>query len=63
MKTKLKPCPFCGGIFIRTTRVGHNGEYACWCEFCAAEGPWKLRRRDAIEAWNDRVEDNNASKN
>ena len=59
MKNKLKPCPFCGGIFIRTACVGNNGEYASWCENCFAEGPWKFRKKDAIEAWNRRVEDNN----
>ena len=57
MKNKLKPCPFCGGIFIRTTRVGHNGEWASWCEICMAEGPWKFRRSKAIEAWNRRAEE------
>lgn len=57
MKNKLKPCPFCGGIFIRTTRVGNNGEYASWCDNCFAEGPWKFRKKDATEAWNRRAEE------
>lgn len=57
MKTDLKPCPFCGSNFIRTARVGNNGEYASWCDNCFAEGPWTFRKRDATEAWNRRAEE------
>lgn len=51
----LKPCPFCGSTFIRTARVGNNGEYASWCGICMAKGPLKFRRSEAIEAWNLRA--------
>ena len=61
MQANLKPCPFCGGTRIRTTRVGNNGGYASWCEFCTAYGPWKFRRSKAIDAWNHRAEVNNGN--
>lgn len=57
MPNKLKPCPFCGGIFIRTSRIGNNGEYASWCENCMANGPLQFRRSKAIEVWNRREEE------
>lgn len=57
MPNKLKPCPFCGSILIRTGHVGYNGEYASWCEKCLANGPWRFRKSLAIEAWNRRAEE------
>lgn len=58
---KLKPCPFCGSkqnrLFVERDEVGwffvscapsDNG--------CGASGPGAIYEKEAIEAWNRRVD-------
>lgn len=58
-KTKLKPCPFCGGIPNRVTTKDSEENYI-ECMHCLAsnrvvygngEDPWRV----LDEAWNNRV--------
>lgn len=49
---ELKPCPFCEG----TARVTNWGLHHAWCvECCATSGDY-LTRKEAVAAWNRRVE-------
>ena len=52
-RQKLKPCPFCGGDKIRLTNWGL---YRCWCANCLAQAADEISKKDAVEAWNKRVE-------
>lgn len=52
-RQKLKPCPFCGGDKIRLTNWGL---YRCWCANCLAQAADEISEKDAVEAWNRRVE-------
>lgn len=52
-RQKLKPCPFCGGDKIRLTNWGL---YRCWCANCLAQAANEISEKDAVEAWNRRVE-------
>jgi Lar family restriction alleviation protein len=67
MATELKPCPFCGGkAMIRETTYGNNYDaYFVWCcnKNCDIRPSTKyLRlRKDVIEAWNRRAEDDHNS--
>ena len=45
MSSKLKPCPFCGGI------------YSVVCVDCEARGPLAYRADNACVLWNRRVRD------
>lgn len=53
--TRLKSCPFCGGLRIKTEEH-HAGakEYRVQCETCGAEGPIKDSYAEANAAWNTR---------
>lgn len=51
---ELKPCPFCGSKSILVTKPT---TWQAWCTSCKAIGPWKIEKRDAIEAWNKRCEE------
>ena len=59
-KNELKPCPFCGRTdSLHIDRYQSNG---CWwayveCTECLATGPVGKLKKDAIEAWNRRVND------
>lgn len=50
---ELKPCPFCGGREIIIKR----GKYVWWCKckHCGTESGVRVKKREAIEAWNRRV--------
>lgn len=61
MKTKLKPCPFCGLSFLKIHKLRPKGCYAVSCSKCLFFGPVEFYKKDAIEAWNRRAGDNNAS--
>lgn len=54
---KLKPCPFCGGVYTLVIDVPHDGWLAVRCvrTFCGAFGPYRRYRKTAIKAWNRRV--------
>lgn len=58
-KTKLKPCPFCGGKVRRI--IGSTGETFFKCDVCDAT-VWfdshycNVHKREAIEAWNRRAD-------
>lgn len=57
---ELKPCPFCGGKPFVSARLPYFGEtltVAVVCEDCNAASKHKVNEKDAIEAWNRRVED------
>ena len=56
---ELKPCPFCGnkpGLFMGLViklffwRAGWHIE----CQSCGAEGPKRVTRARAVDAWNAR---------
>ena len=54
MSDKLKPCPFCGGKAIID-----GCDETLWiviCKKCNASIGYKETEREAIEAWNMRVE-------
>ena len=66
---ELKPCPFCGGEAKMRTSISSSipkrSIVFCYCEKCGASG--KLIEdskcdgtfiKEAIEAWNRRVEQN-----
>ena len=50
---ELKPCPFCGGE-ARINAYGFN-QYSVDCKICWVETPRKSGVKNAIEAWNNRV--------
>ena len=49
----LKPCPYCGSKDIV---LSNWGMYRCWCTSCGAKTSDCIRRKDAIEAWNRRLD-------
>ena len=49
----LKKCPFCGSENIRLTNWGL---YRCWCSDCLAHSADEISEKEAIQAWNKRVE-------
>lgn len=56
--TDLKPCPFCGEK--EAIRLTSWGLWRCWCVKCLAKGADELYKKDAIEAWNRRVDNGKA---
>jgi len=53
-KTKLAPCPFCGGR--EQHEMTYNGDYQTHylqCR-CGARLSWSKTKEDAIKAWNSR---------
>ena len=53
---KLKPCPFCGSKHIDITNFGE----VMWfiqCDDCNATFPECDTKKEAIEAWNRRAND------
>lgn len=66
MPNKLKPCPFCEEaefIAVQSKRLFNMDFHYVFCQVCCARGPLNIDKQSAIEAWNHRAEDNNASKN
>lgn len=53
MKKELKPCPFCGGD--GELCILPRGAY-CHCIKCGCELVVSVYKKDAIEAWNRRIE-------
>lgn len=60
-KTKLKPCPFCGGEAHKRIAfpVDEDGlemnMYIVGCKFCGIEFSWLWNEECAVELWNTRV--------
>ena len=60
---ELKPCPFCGAKANdkdQPLNLGYAYEidaYEVACDRCGASGGYHDGRKEAIEAWNRRVED------
>lgn len=54
MSFRLKPCPFCGGEAVISGCDG--GEWSVICIVCDASIGYKGTEREAIEAWNIRVQ-------
>ena len=68
IKEELKACPFCGSadcLVMRRTRLtrdtGEDGSFTMWrylytvvCGGCNAEGPFRMSREGAVEAWEAR---------
>lgn len=54
MSNELKPCPFCGSGDIV---LSNWGLYRCWCTKCLAKTADEIRAKDAVDAWNRRVND------
>lgn len=62
---KILPCPFCGGTYEdanlclpsdNTDDLFPDFSVAVVCDRCGAVGPCAETRKEAIEAWNNRVE-------
>ena len=57
MMNKLKPCPFCGG----NANTYHNpftvAEHYVSCNNCNAKTDVYFKKKQAIEAWNRRAND------
>jgi hypothetical protein len=62
---KLRPCPFCAGVTIRTIEARKDPidrgpsyvyGYRCYCEPCAAMGPSAGTAELAETAWNIRTD-------
>ncbi|MFA5347056.1 MAG: Lar family restriction alleviation protein [Methanoregula sp.] len=57
MKHLLEPCPFCGGINTAMCQGEIGKVYFVRCRDCKAEGPTAMYGVEAaVEAWNNRVE-------
>lgn len=57
-KSELLPCPFCGGKAFISARLPYFGEtvtVAIVCEDCNASSKHKIKKEDAIKAWNTRT--------
>ena len=57
MKTKLKPCPFCGSDDLDLMETdsgvgGLSGEYYVTCWSCCAEGGKEDTKKKAKMVWN-----------
>ena len=56
MKTKLKPCPFCGNTNI--VFIGpDSGTKWYYCSNCAVIGPEGESKSQATRLWNKRVKE------
>ena len=55
MIDKLKPCPFCGGKAILSADKHYN-IYSVWCDECCAGTSNYGEEKEAIDAWNSRVQ-------
>ena len=55
-KTKLRPCPFCGGeeIEVSSEDGASRSFFRAYCDACSAAGSFSKSRAAAIRAWNDR---------
>jgi Fe-S oxidoreductase len=62
-KPKLKPCPFCNTDYeVRLETEGQTNAFVM-CHACVVRGPYRINRRRAIRAWNNRpAEKKNYSK-
>ena len=59
MDTKLKPCPFCGGIaklIKNALRLYGRGDCMVKCRGCGCGTEILLPEEDAVKIWNTRVE-------
>ena len=56
---ELKPCPFCGSDKII---ISNWGMWRCWCSHCLANTADMIYKKDAIEAWNRRTNDDPVDK-
>lgn len=64
MKTKIKPCPFCGSGTSegdngpQLLRGDYCGQWLVCCGYCAARGPMvsvEQAKKAAVMAWNRRI--------
>lgn len=55
---ELKPCPFCGArdVFVERRTDGYSWEVTCDAAECSVAGPVRATKREAIAAWNTRVD-------
>ena len=53
----LKPCPFCGSESVRIVSWDEEDGNTYWarCEKCYVSTQSYFRKKDVIEAWNRRV--------
>ena len=60
-KTKLKPCPFCGGEDVMTMLCGDGYYVVCYSrnkgKGCGSSTGWHETEQEAIESWNRRTND------
>lgn len=57
-KIELLPCPFCGDSNVRVYIKGVDRvKYGACCENCDARAGRKPTKKEAAEAWNRRVTD------
>jgi len=55
-ETKLKACPFCGGIDVDWNRAPIGHLHWVECGDCRAEGPVGIDKDEAIDRWNTRLD-------
>jgi Lar family restriction alleviation protein len=59
MRTRFKPCPFCGCREIHQVMVlqpnALPAEYQCWCDRCGAETRGARTKAKATWLWNRRT--------
>jgi len=53
MKTRLKPCPFCGGA-AKLSETDFDGFFV-FCESCRASF-FEVTKKKSVDAWNRRAE-------
>ena len=54
MNNKLKPCPFCGSVYLSV--LDYESRYRVECKFCKTRTGICDSEAEAIKAWNSRVE-------
>lgn len=59
METKLKTCPFCGDEAMLVEDGELSPVYKVFCLSCDAEYGWCTSRKEAINGWNKRVDEDN----
>jgi Lar family restriction alleviation protein len=60
---ELKKCPFCGGTNIKVFMKGVDKlKYAALCQECDARSGRKATKKEALDEWNRRANDEGYSR-
>lgn len=55
----LKPCPFCGTTWTGLDLREYGLDWTVSCDNCHAYGPSVNGEQDAMDAWNERITQQN----